>query len=173
MPDEVTSVTEEMDMSQWLPPLDGIQDGLLTWMRVLVMVAPVIMFLLGLYYVFLSPKEANYSVGYRFYYAMSRVKVWRFAQRVAGIAYGSLGLILGVVMLCLSWDFSTMNPPDLVWYAVRCILWQIILVFVATVVVNVIIIVFYDRKGNLRSVKRKKKKERKARLENKEPKPKK
>lgn len=157
MPDDITSVTEEMDLSQWLPSLDGIQDGLVGWMRGLVMVAPVIMLLLGLYYFFLSPKEANHSAGYRFRYAMSRVNVWRFTQRIAGLSYGGLGLVLSIVMLCLLPGFADLNAPDLVWYVVKCIFWQIILALIATVVVDVIIIIRYDRKGNLRRKKKKKK----------------
>lgn len=156
MPEEVTSVTEELDMSQLLPSLDGMQSGLTTMMRILVIAGPVIMLLLGLYYFFLSPKEANYSAGYRFRYAMSRVGVWRFAQQLAGLVYGSLGLVLAVVMICLMVGFSSMNPPDLVWFAVKCILWQIILALVATVAVDVIIIVRYDNKGKLRKTGRKK-----------------
>jgi uncharacterized membrane protein len=156
MPEEITSVTEEMDLTQYLPELEGLQSGLTTFMRILVLAGPVIMLLLGLYYFFLSPKEANYKAGYRFRYAMSRVGVWRFAQRVAGIAYGGLGLVLTIVMICLVVGFSEMNSPDLVWYAVKCILWQIILVLVATLAVDAVIIIRYDHRGALRKDSKKK-----------------
>lgn len=156
---EITSVSEEMDLSKWLPDLDGIQSGLTGWVRALVMIGPVIMLLLGLYYFFLAPKEANYTAGYRFRYAMSRVGVWQFAQRTAGIAYGGLGLLLTVIMLFNIIGFGGLSTPDLVWRAAKCVLWQIILALIVTLAVDILIVLRYDSIGRLR--KRKKKAARK------------
>lgn len=144
-----------MDLTQYLPSLDGLQSSLSTWMKVLVIAGPIIMLLLGLYYFFLSPKEANYSAGYRFRYAMSRVGVWRFTQKVAGIAYGGLGLVLSIVMLCIMSGFSDMNAPDLVWCTAKCLLWQIILALIAMLAVDAIVVIRYNYNGKLRSRKKK------------------
>lgn len=163
LPEVTTAVaTDEMDLTKYLPPLDGVEGIVGTLMRILVFVGPVVMLLLGLYYFFLSPKEANHRAGYRFRYAMSRVGVWRFTQRIAGIAYGGLGLVLGIVMLCLTWDLSAMAMPDMVWYVIRCVFWQIILALIAILVIDIMVIVFYDYRGKKRSDKRKKKKEKSA-----------
>lgn len=157
MPNEVTKVTEEMELSQFFPDLNGIQDTMTTLMRILVILGPVLMLLLGLYYFFLSPKEANYKAGYRFRYAMSQVGVWQFTQRFAGLVYGSTGLVLSLVMLILMIGFSDMNVPNMVWHAVKCLLWQIIFVMVATLGVNIYVMVKFDPKGNPRVPKGKKK----------------
>ena len=150
MEDQVTMVTEEMDLTQWLPDLSNAQSSLTTWMRVIVIAGPVLMLLLGLYYFFLSPPEANYRAGYRFRYAMSKVSVWQFTQRLAGLVYGGMGLVLTIIMIICMISFSDRTPPDLVWFTVKCILWQIILVMVATLAVNIYIMVKFDPKGNLR-----------------------
>lgn len=144
-----------MDLTQYLPSLDGLQSSLASWMKVLVIAGPIIMLLLGLYYFFLSPKEANYSAGYRFRYAMSRVGVWRFTQKIAGIAYGGLGLVLSIVMLCIMAGFNDMNAPDLVWCTAKCLLWQIILALIAMLVVDAIVVIRYNYNGKLRSRKKK------------------
>lgn len=156
LPEEITTAAaEEMDLTQYLPGLDGLQSSLATWMKVLVIIGPIVMLLLGLYYYFLSPKEANFSAGYRFRYAMSRVGVWRFTQKLAGIAYGGLGLILSIVMLCLMSGFSDMSAPDLVWRAFKCLLWQIILALVAMLAVDVIVVIRYNFNGKPRRRKTK------------------
>ena len=68
-----------------------------------------LLFLLGLVYLFLTPKEANHYIGYRCYFGMGSVNAWRFTQRLAGIVFGSLGLILGSVMLLTVASFRQME----------------------------------------------------------------
>ena len=55
-------------------------------------IGPVVMLALGLAYLFLAPKEANYYFGYRTYFGMGSVHSWRFTQRLSGIVLSLLGL---------------------------------------------------------------------------------
>ena len=146
-------MSEEMDLTKYLPDISAMQDSLVPWMRFFVILGPMIMLLLGLYYFFLSPKEVSHDAGYRFRYAMSQTGVWQTAQRLAGLAYGSAGLVLTVLMLVLSFGFSHRTPPSLVWFAVKCIFWEVILTVVVTLAVNIFIVMKFDHKGNPRKKK--------------------
>lgn len=151
--EKLVSLYEGLDLKnigKLLPNPNAMMENLDRLMVILVMVGPLVMLGLGLYYFFLSPKEANHYTGYRFAYAMSQIPVWRFSQRVAGIALGGLGLVLTVIMSLISFRFAGMTPPDMVWLAVKCLIWEIVLAIIAILTVNVIIMVCYDFNGNPR-----------------------
>lgn len=133
-----------------LPSADSLMKGLDGWMVLLVLAGPLLMLGFGIYYLFFAPKEANHSVGYRFFYAMSQVHVWQYTQRLAGIAYTGLGGILLLIIGLISFRFGFLTPPDMVWLAAKCLLWEVILVVIVTLAVDIIIILLFDSKGNPR-----------------------
>ena len=137
-----------LDLGKWIPSLDSLLDKLDLLLRILVMAGPLALLGLGLYYFLTPPNEANYSAGYRFRYGMSRVKVWRFMQRIAGMVYSAAGLVLTVVMAIICIFFGKMEAPDMVWTAAKCILWELGIVAAATAAINITVMVFYDRQGN-------------------------
>ena len=122
-------------------------NGLTGWVRLLVLIGPLLLLGFGIFYTFFAPKEANHSLGYRFFYAMSRVKVWQHAQRLAGITYTALGGLLLIIMGLISLSFDSLVAPDLVWLAVKCLIWEVVLTIIATLAVNIVIVVLYDFKG--------------------------
>ena len=145
----------ELDLGAYLPDLNMLLGNLDLLLRVLVMAGPLCLFGFGLFYFLFPPKEANYTAGYRFRYGMSRVETWLFMQWVAGMVYGALGLGMTVAMGAICTGFAGMAPADMVWKAIGCLIWEIVLVMLAGVVINTIVIFTYDHKGIRRSVKRK------------------
>ena len=137
----------ELDLGALIPSVGTLLGKLDLLMRILVMAGPLCLFGFGLFYFLYPPKEANYRAGYRFRYGMSRVEVWQFMQRVAGMVYGGLGLVLTVVMGIICTGFGKMAAPDMVWAGVACLLWEIGLVMVAGIAINVTVMVRYDHKG--------------------------
>ena len=137
----------ELDLGALIPSVDTLLGKLDLLMRILVMAGPLCLFGFGLFFFLFPPKEANYKAGYRFHYGMSRIQVWQFMQRLAGMVYGILGLVLTVVMGIICTGFATINAPDMVWKAVRCLLWEIGLVMLASIAINITVILLYDRKG--------------------------
>lgn len=135
-----------------LPSLESLMAKLPGWMVLLVLIGPLLMLCFGLCYLFFAPKEANHSIGYRFSYAMSRVEVWQFTQQLAGITYGALGLILLLIMGLISLSFGSMAPPDLVWLTFKCLLWQVGLAGLATLAINISIVVLFDVQGEPREL---------------------
>lgn len=148
--EKLMSIFEGLDFEKLgdkLPSAESMMNGLTGWVRLLVLIGPLLLLGFGIFYIFFAPKEANHSLGYRFFYAMSRVKVWQHAQRLAGITYTALGGLLLIIMGLISLSFDSLVAPDLVWLAVKCLIWEVVLTIVATLVVNIVIVVLYDFKG--------------------------
>lgn len=141
---------DEFDIGSLIPSLESLLGKLDLLMRICVMAGPLALLGLGLYYFLAPPSEANHSAGYRFRYGMSKVKVWRFMQRVAGMVYSGVGLVLTVVMAIICISFGKMEAPDMLWAAVECILWELGIIVVATAAINITVIVVYDSQGNNR-----------------------
>lgn len=146
----IKDMMDAFDPASLLPELSDVFGSLSTVCRFAVMIGPIVLLVLGLAYLFLSPKEANYYFGYRCYYGMGSVQAWRFTQRLAGVVFGGLGLILTIIMLLISGGFAKMEVTDMVWRAADCLIWQAILVVLATVGINLTAAMRFDRKGEYR-----------------------
>ena len=133
-----------------IPSLESLLGKLDLLARILVMAGPLALLGLGLYYFLLPPKEANYSAGYRFRYGMRKVKVWLFMQRIAGMVYSLVGLVLTIVMAIICIRFGSMGAEEMLWSAAKCILWELGVIAVASLGINVTVVVFYDSEGNSR-----------------------
>ena len=105
----IKSVMDGFDPASLLPDLSKVFGSLVGVCRVAVMIGPVIALILGLAYLFLAPKEANYYFGYRCYFGMGSVRAWRFTQRIAGMILGGLGLILTVIMAIVTAGYGSMD----------------------------------------------------------------
>lgn len=159
---DLSSIKEMMDAfdpAALLPDLSQVFNSLATVCRFAVLIGPIVMLVLGLMYLFLSPKEANYYFGYRCYFGMGSVQAWRFTQRIAGLIFGGVGLILLLLMLWISSGFAGMEVTDMVWKALSCLLWQAGAALAATLAINLTAAALFDRKGALRKREKKKKTE--------------
>ena len=148
--DSIKEMMDGFNPEALLPQMDTIFSRVLLVCRIAVMVGPVLLLVLGLAYLFLAPREANYYFGYRCYFGMGSVNAWRFTQRIAGIVLGGLGLILTPVMFFISSGFAGMQVMDMVWKALRCLLWQAGLTILATLGINGLAMFWFNRKGELR-----------------------
>lgn len=140
----------DFDIGSLIPSLDSLLGKLDLLLRVCVMAGPLALLGLGLYYFLVPPVEANHSAGYRFRYGMTKVKVWQFMQRVAGMVYSGTGFVLTIVMAIICISFGGMEVPDMLWAAVKCILWELGIIAAATAAINITVIVMYDSQGNSR-----------------------
>ena len=106
---------DELGPRQMLTKRAALFSRILLVCRICVMLGPVLLVILGLCYLFLAPKEANYYFGYRCFYGMGSVNAWQFTQRMAGIILGSLGLMLPIVMALISMGFPSMETGARAW----------------------------------------------------------
>ena len=145
--DSLKSLFEGFDIAAFLPELTTILGWVETLLRLAVMAAPLLLLGFGLLYLLAPPKEANYSLGFRCWWGMSSLDAWQFTQKIAGMIWSVLGLILTVVMALICNAFRRMEPMDMVWTAVKCLGWELGLTLMATLAVNVIVIVVFDKDG--------------------------
>lgn len=162
--EKLISIFEGFDVENigsLLPSAESLMEGLSGWVALLVLAGPLLMLGFGIYFWFFAPKEANHTMGYRFFYAMSRVEVWQHTQRLAGLAYTVLGGILFFIIGLISLSFGSLAVPDMVWRAMKCLIWEAVLAVIVTLAVDILIVVLYDykgepRKGSSKLVKQKK-----------------
>ena len=152
----IKELMDGFDPAALLPSLQKLFGSLEILCRVAVMIAPVVMLVLGLAYLFLAPREANYYFGYRCYFGMGSVQAWRFTQRIAGMFFGGVGLVLTIVMYVISGSFAEMEVTDMVWRAAGCLAWQAVIALVLTFLVNFLAFFFFDAKGGPRRKKKEK-----------------
>lgn len=152
--ESIKEIMDGFDPAALLPDLNALFGSLASVCRVAVMIGPIVLLILGLCYLFLSPKEANYYFGYRTYFGMGSVQAWRFTQRLAGIVLGVLGLGMTVVMLMITGSFASMETAEMVWQALECLVWEAGLALVATLAINLTAMIRFDRKGEYRNKKK-------------------
>ena len=153
--DDLKKVLEGSDLGAMLPDLNAIVDGLAPIMKLALLAGPVILLVLGLLYLFVAPKEANYTFGYRCYFGMGSVNAWRYTQRLAGILFTGVGLILTVVMLGITAGFPELDTMDMLWKAVKCGIWEAVLIALVNIAVQFTVAFYFDGKGRLRRRKKK------------------
>ena len=148
--EDFKGLMDGFDPASLLPELDTVISKVAVIARIAILVGPVLLLLMGLVYLFATPKEANYHIGFRCYYGMGSVQAWQYTQRLAGLVWVGLGLVLSVIMLLIGLGFAKMQTMDLLWRAVACVLWEAGLTLAAYITVNVIVIRRFDKKGELR-----------------------
>lgn len=148
--EDFKGLMDGFDPATLLPNLDAILGKLVLVARIAVLIGPAAMLIMGLVYLFLSPKEANYYLGYRCYYGMGSVEAWQFTQRLAGIVWSALGLVMSIVMLVISGQFAELETMKLLWRTVYCAAAEGILVLAAWIGVNAAVASRFDSRGDLR-----------------------
>ena len=152
--DSIKALLDGMDPAALLPDLSKVFDSLVPICRFAVMAGPLVLLLLGLSYLFLTPKEANYYLGYRCYFGMGSEYAWRFTQRLAGWLFTAAGAVLTVVMFAISVRFPYMALKDMVWKAASCLLVQLAASVLLILTVNISAAIHFDRKGKHRRKRR-------------------
>lgn len=145
--DALKILFEEFDLAAFLPDLTDVLGWIELLLRIAVMAGPVLLLGFGLLYLLAPPKEANHGLGYRFWWGMASLDAWQFTQHLAGLVWSVLGVVLTIVMALLSNAFRRMEPMDMVWSAVKCLGWELGLTALACLVIDIIVVCVFDRKG--------------------------
>ena len=148
--EDLKSLMDAFDPASLLPELDSVLDTVLYAVRIATLVGPAVLLLLGVGYLIFAPKEANYHFGYRCTFGMGSVEAWRFTQRLAGLVWGVLGLVMTFVMVALTGGMQAMALNDALWAAVKYVLWEVGIVVASTVVINTIVMIRFTYSGEYR-----------------------
>ena len=158
----IKDMMDGFDPASLLPNLSELFESLAPVCRFAVMIGPLVLLVLGISYLFFVPKEANYYFGYRCYFGMGSEYAWRFTQRLAGLLFGGMGLVLTVIMFLVCGGFGETDVMGIVDVATTCILWEIGLMLLCCVAIDILLIVRYDRKGVRRKENRRLRREKRA-----------
>lgn len=148
--DKLKELLEGMDPAELMPDLSTVLGKVELVIRIALMAAPLILLGLGLLYFLMPPKEANYKIGYRCFWGMGSQEAWQFTQRLAGIVWSVLGLVLSIVMAVLSLHLSGMTVTGMAYFAVKCLLWELGLVVASILGINITTVVLFNIRGKHR-----------------------
>lgn len=141
------TAASELNLGALLPDLSTFMGWIELVLRVAVMAGPILLLGFGLVYLLAPPKEANYGLGYRFWWGMASLEAWTFTQRIAGMVWSALGAVLTIVMALICSGFRDLDPMDMVWRAVYCLIAELVLVAAACITINVVVMKKFDKDG--------------------------
>ncbi len=149
--DSLLELLKNMDIDSLVdtlvPDLSSVLGRVELVLRIAVMAGPLMLLGFGLVFLLAPPKEANYGLGYRFWWGMASLEAWQFTQRVAGMAWTGLGTVLSIVMSVMCNGMRGMEIMDMVWRAVKCLCWELGLLVLACLVINGIVVARFDHHG--------------------------
>lgn len=150
MVDFVKSLLGDFDPVAFLPDLYMMFEHMDTALRIVVLVGPLCLLGLGLLYLLAAPKEANHVFGYRHFWGMSSVEAWQFTQKTAGFVWTGLGLAMTVAMAFIANSYRDMAWEAMLFSAFTSVVVELLLVVVSTFLINALVILHFDRKGQRR-----------------------
>ena len=146
----ITAFFDKLDFSKLVPQMDTLLEKLQTIAGLALMIGPLVMLAFGLWFFFLPPKEANHKAGFRTWFGMGSVAAWRYTQRLAGIVWGGLGLVLTIVMLILRGRLAQLEPLEMLYTTITYLLWQAGAALLSYIGICLTVTLSFDRKGNRR-----------------------
>lgn len=141
------SILEGFDLAAFLPKMDSVLGWVETLLRLCVMAGPLLILGFGLMYLIAPPKEANYVLGYRFWWSMASLDAWQFTHKLAGRIWVPLGLVLTIVMAVICNGFRRMDPMEMAFSAAKCIGWELALIALSCLAINLVVVIVFDRRG--------------------------
>ncbi len=141
------TAASEMDLGALLPDV-GTVVGLIEFaLWLLVLAGPLMLLGFGLLYRYRPPAEANFGLGYRFWWGMASLEAWRYTQRLAGIIWTILGAALTAIMLVVCIVLQCLDTMTMVIGCAVCVGIELILVAAACITINVLVMKKYDKDG--------------------------
>ena len=144
----ITAFMEGFDIAKFLPDLGKLIGDLRFWIGVFLLIGPIIMLLLGLWYFFLPTKEANHHIGFRTYFGMSSPVAWKYAQKMAGLMFMIGGGVLTVCALIYVILAKAAEPMKMATTALIILLAQVFVAFGIWLAMQILLLIRFDKKGN-------------------------
>ena len=147
----ITSLLDGLDkIGELVPPLEDVLGNMSLWVSIFLLVGPLMLLALGIWYLLSPPGEANHKAGFRTYFGMGSVEAWQFTQRLAGMVWGGLGVVLTLIMGIICLTLQSKDGFQMAQTAVTCLIWQAVLAAVGYLAICILSAVFYDKIGNRR-----------------------
>ncbi|MBE6957551.1 MAG: SdpI family protein [Ruminococcaceae bacterium] len=141
------TATNELDLGALLPSVGSVL-GLIKILLVLAMLAgPLLQLGFGLLYWFKPPQEANYGLGYRFWWGMSSLDAWKFTQLLAGKVFTVMGGALTLIAIVVSIIIGGLELEDMANWAAICVLIELVLIGLGCLAINILVMLKFDKDG--------------------------
>ena len=148
--DAIMSLLQDFDIASLLPEPEAFFNDLEGFMRLILLAAPLVVLVLGLWYYFAPPKRGKNSPGFRTSCAMGSESAWHFTQKLAGICYIVVGGGLSVIMLIVSLFFRGSAAMAMATATVICVIIEFAVILVARFGIQSLVSRAYDKDGNRR-----------------------
>ena len=148
--DFLKSLISDFDLMSILPDLADVMDWIVKGVNIALIIGPVVLAVLGLWYLLLPTREANHFVGYRFFWGMGSVKSWKFTQRLAGAVWLWVGITMAMEANENRAVLESMETIDLMYTAIDTIIHQVWYVIVSCLAINLVVFLIFNFKGNVR-----------------------
>lgn len=150
--DFLKSLISDFDLMSILPDLADVMEWIIKGVNIALIAGPVLLAVLGLWYLLLPAREANHFVGYRFFWGMGSVKSWKFTQRFAGAVWLILGSLMAYKAYTNRAEYASLEAIEMMYVAIELILKQVAIVVVSCLAINVVIFIIFNFKGNVRKI---------------------
>ena len=141
------TAASEMNLGALLPSM-GTVVGLIEFaLWLLVLAGPLMLLGFGLLFRYRPPAEANFGVGYRFWWGMASLEAWRYTQRLAGIIWTLLGAALTAIMLIVCIILQLQDTMTMAIGCAVCVGIELVLTAAACIAINVMVMKKYDKDG--------------------------
>ena len=141
------TAASEMNLGALLPSM-GTVVGLIEFaLWLLVLAGPLMLLGFGLLFRYRPPAEANFGVGYRFWWGLASLEAWRYTQRLAGIIWTLLGGALTGIMLIVCIILQSQDTMTMAIGAAICVGIELVLVAAACITINVLVMKKFDKDG--------------------------
>ena len=125
--DQLLSFLKEFDIANALPETAVFTTQLRWTMAILMLIGPLLLIGLGAWYYFLPRTRINDPLGFQGLQRIEDKKTWLFAQRLAGLGYGILGIALFVVFGVLCLFFIAMTTDVIAVCTFVCVMIELLL----------------------------------------------
>ena len=144
------TLLNDFDLMSMLPDLADVMDWIVKLVNLALIIGPVILAVMGLWYFLLPSREANRTVGYRFLWGMGSVKSWKFTQRLAGIVWFYIGYRMASEAYDNRFQLQEMETLDLMYTSIEIMIKQVGIVVVSCLAINAVVFLLFNFKGNYR-----------------------
>ena len=114
---------------------------------VAIFAGPAAMLWLGLLYLIHPAKDPTRLYGFKAFCGMGTAQAWRFTQRIAALVFLCVGGLLTIAMTVICILYREQDLSFLASLSINCLIWEVVLAAVAIILINMVVFVFFDRRG--------------------------
>lgn len=140
------AITDFLD--KIIPELGALLSDVKLWLNLAMFAGPLLLLLVGAFYFFLAPKEANHKAGYRTFFGMGSVKAWNFTQKIAGMIWGGVGALLLVVALIGCIILGGQEASQAVSTGMTILIIEAVCCLLAFLAIEIWVFLSFDANGN-------------------------